>query len=62
MYKGFYRNTTLERTYDDDECLGRDSYEALNIIVKAYDASQNGDYSYDMMGATALIRMLIDNH
>ena len=63
MYKGFYRNSTLEMISNQDECLGYESYEALNIIAKAYFAiKEHDDHSYDMEAITSMIRILVDNH
>ena len=38
LYKGFYRNQDLEHREYADECLGYDSYEALDIIAEAWDS------------------------
>ena len=42
MYKGFYRNTTLERAYDSQECLGDESFEALDMVANGYDSILDG--------------------
>ena len=63
MYKGFYRNSTLELISDQDECLGYESYEALNVIFKAFFAiKERDDHQYDMEAITSMVRIGIDNH
>ena len=37
VYKGFYRNQEIEHRKYENECLGHDSYEALDVIVHAWD-------------------------
>ena len=36
LYKGFYRNMLLEKQLDSNECLGYESFESMNMVVKAY--------------------------
>ena len=63
LYKGFYRNTTLEQISDQDECLGYESYEALNVLAKAYfSIKEHGDHSHDMDALTSMVRIIVDNH
>ena len=44
------------------ECLGSESYEALNVIAEAIDGTINhDDWGKDLMGITAGVRMILDN-
>ena len=61
VYKGFYRSQDIEHRKYKDECLGHDSYEALDVIVHAWDQAGVEDYSELLMGLTALVKMLLDN-
>ena len=61
MYKGFYHNTTLEQQYDHKECLGDESYEALDFIAEAIEDLQEEKYVRALMGVTALFHVVEDN-
>ena len=63
MYKGFYRNMLLEKQLNEDECLGKESFESLDMVVKTYNNIRSGtsDIAQDMMGLTAFMRILFDN-
>jgi hypothetical protein len=63
VFKGFYRNSEeLDLEMFSGECLGRESYEALNVIAKTYDDVVNhDDWTRDLMGMTALVRIFLDN-
>ena len=62
LYKGFYRNNEMEQQKYLGECLGPDSYEALNVIARAYDdITTHEDWTRELMGLTALVRVFLDN-
>merc|ERR1740117_112068 len=61
MYKGFYHNTSLEKEYDNRECLGDQSYDALDVIVEAIKDFEDGHYMRSVMGVTAIIHFMEDN-
>ena len=61
-YKGFYRNDEMEQQRELGECLGIESYEAINIIAEAIDGTLNhDDWGRDLMGLTAGVRIILDN-
>ena len=60
MYKGFYRNE--DNLNDIQECLGEESYEALNVIASAVDKGiGNVDVARELMALTAVVRVWLDN-
>ena len=62
LYKGFYRNDEITQHKELGECLGSESYEALNIIAEAFDNTFNHDnWGRDLMGLTAGVRIILDN-
>ena len=43
------------------ECLGSESYEAVDIIARSYEDIQKGDYTREFMAMTAIVRVFLDN-
>mmetsp|Transcript_14296 Transcript_14296/g.24334 ORF Transcript_14296/g.24334 Transcript_14296/m.24334 type:complete len:84 (+) Transcript_14296:272-523(+) len=43
MYKGFYRNMFLEKVIDENECLGDQSFESLDMIMRAISSLHSGN-------------------
>jgi hypothetical protein len=60
-YKGFYRNQSMELAPSIEQCLTDESYESLDMIALAIDETENGNFSMDMMGFTALVHLYLDN-
>ena len=46
----------------ENECFGDTSYEALDMVAEAWDDTFNrDDWSKDLMGLTALVKVVFDN-
>lgn len=61
MFRGFYKNSTLQHTYDEQECLGNQSYEDLDVVAGAIEKAWDGDFQRIITASTAAVRFSLDN-